>query len=510
MTGETRIETLEARGLIRLATIEPELEYLFRHALVQDAAYGSLLKQERRGLHAQVGRALEELYPDRREELAGVLAMHFEQAGETDKAIDYLVAAGSYGLRRNALREAYAAFDRAAALLPEAGADDPAGRRREIEVRLGRVEAGYSFRPTSELFDELERLVPDADTLGDDQLAAKIHTLIALGRLQSGEDAGNAPVRRSLERIREIGEARGDPSLRALPMALVGMGNVFAGSVRDGVAQLAESLPLLDDEHHSIATSFARGALGIGYAKLGQFEAALEASARANEIAEKGDVIAQLDALIMESIIRAEMGDLDAVTPLARECVDRAEETGASACVMTSAWVLGDAFHRQGRFSEAREILARGAEISTVVDRKVWRPTLQAWLSTTATALGEAGTDFDDSLAMARSIHNPLGEAGILGKRAEAAVRRDDVDAAAADFRAAADIYEREGARPSLARALREWGEALRAAGRDDEAAPLLRRALALFEEMGLDREAGVTRTTLALGRTTLAVDQGD
>src|SRR5215211_1740006 len=83
----TQIETLEAKGLVRLATVQPEIEYLFRHWLVQDAAYGSLLKQERRGLHAQVGEALEELYPDRLEELAAVLGMHFEQAGETDKAI---------------------------------------------------------------------------------------------------------------------------------------------------------------------------------------------------------------------------------------------------------------------------------------------------------------------------------------------------------------------------------------------------------------------------------------
>ena len=60
---DTQIETLEAKGLIRVASHRPELEYLFRHWLVQDAAYGSLLKQERRDLHRQVGEALETLYP---------------------------------------------------------------------------------------------------------------------------------------------------------------------------------------------------------------------------------------------------------------------------------------------------------------------------------------------------------------------------------------------------------------------------------------------------------------
>jgi predicted ATPase len=90
MTTDLALDTLEARGLIRLAAAQPELEYLFRHALLQDTAYESLLKQERRTLHQVVGMALEELYPERVGEMAAVLARHFEQAGDPDKAIDYL------------------------------------------------------------------------------------------------------------------------------------------------------------------------------------------------------------------------------------------------------------------------------------------------------------------------------------------------------------------------------------------------------------------------------------
>ena len=51
MTARSDLGTLEASGLIEIAALQPELEYLFRHALVQDAAYASLLKQERRTLH---------------------------------------------------------------------------------------------------------------------------------------------------------------------------------------------------------------------------------------------------------------------------------------------------------------------------------------------------------------------------------------------------------------------------------------------------------------------------
>jgi tetratricopeptide (TPR) repeat protein len=331
--------------------------------------------------------------------------------------------------------------------------------------------------------------------------------LVALGRLQAGDDPAHPLVARSLARIREIGARRGDASLQALPLGLVGMNNVFAGSVREGVEQLAEALPLMEDGHHSIAASFARGALGVGYATLGRFDEADAAARRAEEIAADGDLIAQLDALIMTSIVRSQKGELESAVPLAQECVERAEATGASACVMSSAWVLGDAFHRQGRFAEAKDILQRGADISSIVDRRVWRPTLLAWLGTASVALGASTADFDDALQMARTIRNPLGEAGILAKRAEVAVRHGDVGKAIPDFEASAAILEREGARPNLARTLRGWGEALRSQGRADDAAPILQRALALFEELKLEREAGEVRTELSLGDTTIAFD---
>ena len=508
MTTETQLDTLEAKGLIRLAAIQPELEYLFRHALVQDAAYGSLLKQERRGLHAQVGEALEELYPDRREELAAVLGMHFEQAGETEKALDYLISAGNYAVQRNAIREAFDAFDRAAALLPEATPrDGEALRRQRIEVRLGRVQAGFSFRPAEEVVGELDFLGPAADALGDDRVAVKVHVLSALARLQIGFDPADPSVERSLARIGEIGERVGDKSLQALPLGLIGMRNVFSGSLPTGVQQLEASVPLLETSHDSIAASFARGALAVGYAYQGEFAKATEAARRANEVAESGDLIAQLDTMIMDSMVRSQMGDLDAAVPMARQCVERSEETGASGCIMASAWVLGDAFHRQGRFAEAREVLQRGADVSGVIDRKVWRPTLLAWLVASSMAMGEGDGDFEEALEVARSIGNRGGEAGILAKRAEAAVRRGDIDAALPDFEASAAILEAEGARPNLARLLAGWGESLRAAGRVEAAAPLVQRALRLFEELGLDREAAAVRTGITLGSTKIAFD---
>ena len=430
--------------------------------------------------------------------------MHFEEAGEPDKAVGYLAAAGRYAIDRNAIQEAFSAYDRAAALLPQASPnDDLALRRRRIEIQLGRSKASWTFRNINEVIDDLESVAADAEALGDLQLIAEIHLLLALSRLQTGDMAADPVVRRSLDRVTEIGEQLGDTSLRALPLALAGLMQVFTGPVRDGVAALEEAVPLMEGHKDMIGAAFARGSLAMGYATLGEFDKAEAASANATELAKSADLIAQLDAQIAESMLQSLRGEVDRAIPIAQACVSRASETGASACVMASSWILGDLLHRQGRFEEAKAALKRGRDLSLVVDRMAWRPTLVAWLGGTTAALGETPEDqWDDVLATARSIHNTMGEAGILAKRGEAAARRGDLAAAQPDVEAAIRILETEGARPNLARVLRSWGEALRAAGRADEAEATLRRSLGLFEELGIPGEAGVVRTLLSLGGT--------
>jgi len=109
------LSALEASGLVRLSQIEPELEYLFRHALIQDAAYHSLLRADRRRLHLSVGEALERLYPDRADtqELAPLLGQHFDEGGDDPRALKYFTLAGDAAARVYANAEAVALYTRA-------------------------------------------------------------------------------------------------------------------------------------------------------------------------------------------------------------------------------------------------------------------------------------------------------------------------------------------------------------------------------------------------------------
>ena len=92
---------------------EPDQAYLFKHALVQEAAYASLLKQDRKRLHQLVGETLERRCSDRVEEFAPQLAHHFEEAGDADRALKYLMLAGDQAARVYALSEASQHYARA-------------------------------------------------------------------------------------------------------------------------------------------------------------------------------------------------------------------------------------------------------------------------------------------------------------------------------------------------------------------------------------------------------------
>jgi ABC-type oligopeptide transport system substrate-binding subunit len=118
---DQHLSQLQRADLVREKTRRPELEYIFRHSLTQQAAYNSLLIERRREFHRKVGEALEGLFTDRPEEFYGLLAHHFDAAGEQDKAVDYLIKAGDKSRLEDAHEEAIQYYRRAIELLSERG-----------------------------------------------------------------------------------------------------------------------------------------------------------------------------------------------------------------------------------------------------------------------------------------------------------------------------------------------------------------------------------------------------
>jgi len=144
--------TLQREEMIRERARVPELEYIFKHELTREAAYNGLLKKERRMFHRQVAEALERLFAERIEEQVGLLAYHWERAGEAEKAIEYLLHAGDQARLAYAHEEAIDYYRRALALLKEQGDH---GRAARTLMKLGLVyHTAFDFRRARQAYEE--------------------------------------------------------------------------------------------------------------------------------------------------------------------------------------------------------------------------------------------------------------------------------------------------------------------------------------------------------------------
>jgi tetratricopeptide (TPR) repeat protein len=119
MREELKVQLLNLQGLefIYEKRLFPELEYIFKHALTQEVAYNSLLLKRRKEIHERIGKAIEELYPERLEEFYEMLAYHYARGEGLEKASQYLKLSGSKAARNHSLWEAYGFYKEALALL---------------------------------------------------------------------------------------------------------------------------------------------------------------------------------------------------------------------------------------------------------------------------------------------------------------------------------------------------------------------------------------------------------
>ena len=100
------LASLQAKEFLYEQPAFPEVEYLFKHALTQEVAYGTVLQEQRKELHERTGQALEALHADNTEEHATALAHHYQHSGNTQKAVVYLQLAGQQAVQRSAHEEA--------------------------------------------------------------------------------------------------------------------------------------------------------------------------------------------------------------------------------------------------------------------------------------------------------------------------------------------------------------------------------------------------------------------
>ena len=488
MSTRNELGTLEASGLVQVASLQPELEYLFRHALVQDAAYNSLLKQDRRTLHRLAADTLLTLYPDRHRELAAVIALHLERAGDPTAATEHLIVAGEHALERFANREALAFFDRAEASF---AADDARADLR-LRAALGAARASWTFGSVDDATERLGRALTSGEERADPKLVGDAYFWIAFLRRIRGEQPDTSPtLKHAAERAAEIGRARGDPLADAIPNAFAGLGMMSTGNLRQGAALIEGALGPILEHADPLSSAILTGLLSTMYARLGEFAAAERTLGHAERLAQRGDPIAALDAQIARSALLIERGDIGEGEALASACAVQAEELGALACGVASNVMAGIAHLARDDALGAKVPLERGDELAQVSNMEPFRTLAQGMLGAVRTQLGDGPggiAAWTFALERAATRHDRSGESMTLWQRARTVAQATPPDHAAAlvDIDAATKILEAMEARPALARALRDRAKILRALGRTAEADATDQRSRAIASELGL------------------------
>ena len=165
------LNRLISAGLLFRQGVPPHASYLFKHALVRDAAYGTLLREPRRALHARIAETLETHFPDIAESQPELLARHCTEASLIEKAASLWGKAGQRSLERSALVEAVAQLTSALgqiATLPTT----PALRRQQIKLQVALINTlmhvkGYAAQETKVAAERARLLIEQAEALGE-------------------------------------------------------------------------------------------------------------------------------------------------------------------------------------------------------------------------------------------------------------------------------------------------------------------------------------------------------
>lgn len=263
----TVLETLRDREMVfrrETTTFACAQEYIFKHALLRDATYESVLKRTRRVYHAYAAEWLSINSGDRVGEIAGLIAEHLEMSGQTEQAVDYLRQAGERALTASAFREALTFFEKALALLPA-----------EVHARVSlTIQAGetlFYIGNFSEACQHLEEGLALARRYGDDTNCAV--ALIHLGRI-AREQGKYEDARTRIEDGLALAHALNDQLRVAQALDQLGWVEAYTGSNAEAKARFAESLELHQALNNQQGMARALNGMGVAAGGLAEHEKA--------------------------------------------------------------------------------------------------------------------------------------------------------------------------------------------------------------------------------------------
>src|SRR5262249_24775118 len=258
------LDRLIAAGLLFRRGVPPHATYLFKHALVQDAAYGTLLREPRRALHARIAQTIESEFTETAESQPELLARPWTDAGQIEKAAGLWGKAGQRSLARSALVEAAEQLTRALdqiATLP----GTPVMRGEQIKLQVALVNAlmhvkGYAAPEPKAAVEQARQLIERAEALGEPPEDPLLLFSVFYGVWAASYVAFNGDETRELaSQFVALAEEQGQIAPLMIGHRLMGTSLMLTGDIPKGRAHYNQAFALYDPaKHRPLATRFGQ------------------------------------------------------------------------------------------------------------------------------------------------------------------------------------------------------------------------------------------------------------
>jgi class 3 adenylate cyclase/tetratricopeptide (TPR) repeat protein len=425
------LDRLIQAGLLFRTGIPPQSTYLFKHSLVRDAAYGTLLREPRRALHARIAETLEAQFADIAESQPEMLARHCTEAGLLEKSANQWGKAGQRSLERSALVEGVEQLTRALdqiTTLP----GTPALRREQIKLQVALITPlihikGYAAPETKAALERAHLLIEQAEELGEPLEDGLLLFSVLYGFWVANFSAFNGEVCRDLAaHFLALAEKQRTAIPLMLGHRLVGASLLYTGAIAEGREHFDRAMALYDPaEHRSLATRFGvDAAVAVlshrSYAlwSLGYPEAARadtdQALREAREIRQAATLMYAMAHALFTYFQR---GDFATTSAVADELVALADEKGASFWKTGAMAAQGCLFAMTGKASDAIQILISVTNALRLTGTTVFSPFHFAILAKAHAEIGEsedAWRYIGDALTTLETTKETLCEAEIL------------------------------------------------------------------------------------------------
>ena len=496
------LDRLVAVGLLFQQGVPPHATYLFKHALVQDAAYGTLLREPRRALHARIAETLQSQFTEIAENQPELLARHCTEAGLIEQAASLWGKAGQRSLERSALVEAVAQLTRALdqiATLPAS----PALRREEMKLQVALITPlihvkGYAAPETNAAVERARQLIEQAETLGEPPDDPLLLFSVLYGFWVANYVAFDGGMMRELStEFLALAEKQRATMPLSVGHRLVGTSLACTGDIAQGRAHLDRAAALYNPtEHRPLALRFGQDVRvailsnrALALWMLGYPTAALaDTDQLLTDASEIGQAATVMYALFHAAHIQLFRGNYQAVNTLGEEVVALAEEKGALLWKGSGVIDQGCVSALTGKAPDAVQMITAGIGLWRATGATAWMPLYRLHLAKAYSELDqfdEAWRNIRDAMSAIEDTKERWWEAEVNRTAGEITLLSPERDAAKAEeyFERALAVARQQQAKSWELRAAMSLARLWRDQGKPQQARELLAPVYGWFTE---------------------------